>query len=464
MDMTLDRRNILGIAVGGIAAGGATSAQAGSVAAQASDMTVFDAVGLEDASAALERALAAAAARGGAVRLAPGRITISQPVRLPSGARLVGWGGQSRIRCRGAGQLMGDGAIDVLLSDFAIEGQGSDLGSGQGKGERGEAARSGSAAAAALIGFNGCSDVRLCDLEISRAPRDAIRLWRSSGRVMRNRVRSCGNEAINAGDGRGLVIADNDIDEVANNGIVVWRETAGTDGSQVTNNRISRVRAAAGGSGQNGNGINAFRADHVLIANNTISDCAFSAVRCNSASNVQIVANNCRALGEVALYAEFAFEGAVIANNVVAGAATGIEVTNFNDGGRLACVQGNVIRDLVRREAEAVDKRGVGIAVEADTSVAGNTIEGAATAGIMIGWGRYLRQVSANANIIRDCAVGIGISRQGRAGGALVSANMIAGARLGHVCFLDHGEVVGEPAAAGEGDFGAARLTGNVFA
>ena len=46
-----------------------------------------------------------------------------------------------------------------------------------------------------------------------------------------------------------------------------------------------------------------------------------------------------------------------------AGAATGIEVTNFNDGGRLATVQGNVIRELFRREAEPIDKRGVGIAV-----------------------------------------------------------------------------------------------------
>ena len=64
----------------------------------------------------------------------------------------------------------------------------------------------------------------------------------------------------------------------------------------------------------------------------------------------------------------------VIANNLVAGAATGIEVTNFNDGGRLATVQGNVIRELFRREAEPIDKRGVGIAVEADTAVSGNTM------------------------------------------------------------------------------------------
>jgi putative cofactor-binding repeat protein len=55
-------------------------------------------------------------------------------------------------------------------------------------------------------------------------------------------------------------------------------------------------------------------------------------------------------LGEVGLYAEFAFEGAVIANNLVDEGATGISVTNFNEGGRLAVVQGNLIRNLFFRK------------------------------------------------------------------------------------------------------------------
>ena len=65
-----------------------------------------------------------------------------------------------------------------------------------------------------------------------------------------------------------------------------------------------------------------------------------------------MIANSCARLGEVALYAEFGFEGALIANNLVDTAATGISVTNFNDGGRLAVVQGNLVRNLFRREDE----------------------------------------------------------------------------------------------------------------
>jgi putative cofactor-binding repeat protein len=57
-------------------------------------------------------------------------------------------------------------------------------------------------------------------------------------------------------------------------------------------------------------------------------------------------------LGEVALYAEFDFPGTVIANNIVDTAAMGISVTNFNEGGRLAVLQGNLI--LFRRDAMRV--------------------------------------------------------------------------------------------------------------
>jgi uncharacterized secreted repeat protein (TIGR03808 family) len=60
-------------------------------------------------------------------------------------------------------------------------------------------------------------------------------------------------------------------------------------------------------------------------------------------------------LGEVAIYAEFGFEGAVIANNTIDGAAIGVAVTNFNQGGRLAVVQGNLIRNLVPKRPAGTD-------------------------------------------------------------------------------------------------------------
>ena len=170
----------------------------------------------------------------------------------------------------------------------------------------------------------------------------------------------------------------------------------------------------------------------MTVTNNRIIDCAYSAIRGNAASNLIMTNNNCARLGEVALYAEFDFDGAVIANNIIDQAATGISVTNFKQGGRLAIVQGNLIRNLKRREHDK-DKRGTGISVEADTAVTGNIIENAQTMGLAIGWGRYMRDVSACGNLIRKSAIGIGITADHDAGLVLVANNMISGASNGAI-------------------------------
>ena len=158
-----------------------------------------------------------------------------------------------------------------------------------------------------------------------------------------------------------------------------------------------------------------------MVRGNRISNAAFSAVRGNAASNLQIHGNTCTGLGEVALYAEFGFEGAMIANNVIDGAAVGVAVTNFNEGGRLAVVQGNIVRNLVPFRAAGADPNdpaGIGIGVEADTAVTGNVVENAPTAGILLGWGRYMRDVAATGNVMRRCGrrcrcLGCGWSRFG---------------------------------------------------
>jgi putative cofactor-binding repeat protein len=93
-----------------------------------------------------------------------------------------------------------------------------------------------------------------------------------------------------------------------------------------------------------------------------------------------MIGNSCARFGEVALYAEFTFQGAVIANNIVDKAAMGISVTNFNEGGRLAVVQGNLISNVFFRKD--VDARGIGIGVSVDSAagkalITDNLISGA---------------------------------------------------------------------------------------
>ena len=136
-------------------------------------------------------------------------------------------------------------------------------------------------------------------------------------------------------------------------------------------------------------------------------------MRGNSASNIQITGNSVSNVREVALYSEFSFEGAVIANNTVDGAALGVSVCNFNEGGRIAVVQGNIIRNLKPKRPIGTapdDDAGIGIYVEADSSVTGNVIENAPSFGIVAGWGKYLRDVAITGNVIRNAFVGIGVS------------------------------------------------------
>jgi uncharacterized secreted repeat protein (TIGR03808 family) len=168
-------------------------------------------------------------------------------------------------------------------------------------------------------------------------------------------------------------------------------------------------------------------------------------VRGNSASNIHITGNSISNVREVALYSEFAFEGAIIANNTVDRAAVGVSVANFNEGGRIAVVQGNIIRNLLPKRPIATapeDDAGIGIYIEADSAVSGNVIENAPAFGIVAGWGKYLRDVAITGNVIRKAFIGIGVSVADGAGTALVNGNLISDAPRGAVVGLDHAKPV----------------------
>lgn len=448
--MTLNRRHVLATtATAGVALAAASSADAASRKPYASRHAVefFPSRG-GDMTGRLQDAINHAAALGRPVTIAPGRYRVNGKIHLRPGTKLIGPHGLATLALQSQGAIVANNAADVLLDGLTITG------------------RSNTRASAndALLAFNHCDNLAICDVAIDTAPSNAVQLWHCSGRIERCQFTDIAHTAIVSGNAAsGIDISHNRIRRAGNNGIVIWREAAGVDASQVVNNDIAEVRADAGGSGQNGNAINVFRADHVLVSNNTIADCAYSAVRCNSASNAQVIANNCRGIGEVALYAEFGFEGAIIANNLVDRAATGISVTNFNEGGRLATVQGNLVRNLFRREHEPVDKRGVGIAVEADTVVNANTIEAAPTAGIEIGWGRFMRHVAASGNLIRQAGIGIAISNNTKAAGVLVTNNIISATQRGGIRLLDHNRPVGPALDDGAHDPAAATLSGNLI-
>ena len=284
-----------------------------------------------------------------------------------------------------------------------------------------------------------CQDLVISSCSFFASKASGVDIARMLGPRRRQRFGDFGKVGLFALDSKGLEIAGNHLHDIGNNAIQVWTSDRREDGTLIIGNRIERVAANDGGDGQNGNGINIFRGSGVTVANNRITDCAFSAVRDNSGDNITIVNNNCARITETAIFVEFAFSGAVVTGNMLESVSAGISITNYNEGGRLAVCANNVVRD-VKGGGPNPNGRAVGIGVEADTVVNGNVIENSAEIGLAIGWGHYLRNVNAGGNIIRNCPIGIAVSAVPGAQSALIANNLISGATQGAIIGMNHAE------------------------
>ncbi|AKI01330.1 twin-arg-translocated uncharacterized repeat protein [Hoeflea sp. IMCC20628] len=406
---------------------------------------------VDDQSRMFQYAIDDAAANGRVLHLPRGSFVISN-INLPDGARISGVPGATRLIYGGRGHgFLSEGARRVELSGLVLDG------ANQRMGEH----------VSGLLHLRGVTEVIIDELTVSGADGYGITLEACGGRISHCEVSGARLAGIYAIESRGLAISRNVVRDCANGGILVHRWSVGEDATLVDGNRVMRISARAGGTGQNGNGINIFRAGNVMVTGNHVSDCAFSAIRANSASNIQIVSNQAIRSGETAIYAEFSFEGAVIASNLIDGGTVGISVANFNEGGRLASVTGNIIRNLTTHGPYPAEYAGfgIGMAIEADAAVSGNVIEGAPKWGVLMGWGPFLRAVNFTGNTLRDCGAGIAVSVVEGAGAALISGNMFNATPGGAILGCRWNEVVTKDLAkAGAGKFSHLTLERNVVA
>lgn len=460
--MTVDRRSLLAASFGLGAAAATSAAMAAEPSPSSKQKTLrqaFRDIGervmgelkpgsAEDQTAVLQGLIDEAAAKEQAVLLPEGTFIVSG-LRLRAGTCLIGQSRRTVLTFAGGPAFVtADQADGLVLSGITFDGAYKALDPERGSG---------------LLSIANGRGIAIDDIAIRNSALGGLSLTACSGRVENVMVADVLDFGIKSLDATGLDLRTNTIERCGNNGILVWRSEKGEDGTIVASNRIGEIRNAAGGTGEYGNGINVFRAAGVLVAGNRVSGCTYSAVRGNAASNIQILANSCERLGEVAIYSEFGFEGCLIANNVIDTAAAGISVTNFNEGGRLAVIQGNLIRNLFRREKEPEgEKRGEGIGVEADAAVTGNTIEGAPAVGIQIGWGPFMRDVAATGNVIRNSHVGISITNAPEAGACLIANNLISKASGGAIRTMDHGVVSGPDLAREPAKGGHITLSANV--
>jgi uncharacterized secreted repeat protein (TIGR03808 family) len=432
--MDVNRRHLIGASAAGVAGALAMPADAARAAPLTStlgrDVTQFGVRpgSPDDQTRALQRAIDEAARTKIPLALPPG-IYRTGMLRLSNGTQLVGVRGATKLMFTGgAAMLSAEGADNLAVNGITLDGAGIPLPTRRG-----------------LIHCLAGRDLRITDCEIIGSGGGAIWLEQVSGDVSGNIITKTAGTAIVSFDAKGLIVSRNSIIGTSDNGIEILRTSIGDDGTLVADNRVEDIKAGPGGSGQYGNAINAFRAGNVIVRGNRIKNCDYSAVRGNSASNIQITGNSVSDVREVALYSEFSFEGAVIAGNTVDGAAIGVSVCNFNEGGRIAVVQGNIIRNLLAKRPIGTapdDDAGIGIYVEADSAVTGNVIENAPAFGIVAGWGEYLRDVAITGNVIRKAFVGIGVSVAPGAGTALVDNNMISETPRGAVVGLDHARAI----------------------
>src|SRR5260370_5803564 len=316
--MKIDRRRLLVVsALTGAApvASLATPAGAAPLSSFGVDATQLGvrAGGGADQSNMLQSAIDKIASARVPLMLGPGDYRVGG-LSLPSGTQLIGVRGATRLIFSGGSALISArGGDHITLAGLTIDGGGRSLPENS-----------------ALVVFEQCSDLRIVDCEITGSGRSGIRLFEVQGTVSDTTIAKTADVALYSLDARGLTIRNNIVRGAGNGGILVHRSKKGDDGTLVVDNPIEDINNGAGGSGQYGNAINVFRAGNVIVRGNRISRAAYSAVRGNAASNIQITGNTATELGEVAIYSEFGFEGAVIANNTIDGAALGLVTCNFN--------------------------------------------------------------------------------------------------------------------------------------
>ncbi|GLK78205.1 Tat protein [Methylopila jiangsuensis] len=411
------RRRLLGATLAGaavLAAPGLAQAMVGALDAGALGVKPGDG----DQSAALARALARAAKEARPLALPPGRYRVAN-VALPEGAVLVGAPELTRLELAAPGPLLvAKGVRRIALRGLVLDGASAPADFQTG-----------------ALHLEDVGEVALDELAVLDAGGSGVVLLRSGGALRRSHIEQARHAGLFCMDGKGVTVSDNLVRGCRNNGVVVRRSAKADDGSVIANNRIEDTGALDGGLGWNGNAVNVSKAGGVMVSGNAIRRSAFSAVRAHETTDVLISGNVCLEGGETALYVEFGFDGAVVSGNLVDGAASGIAAANFREGGKLAAVTGNVLRNLFRRKLLDMpgEGYGLGIGIEAGAAVTGNVIENAAAFGIYAGWGPYLRDVAVSGNVIRECEVGIGVSVVDGAGPTTIAGNVIAGSRKGAV-------------------------------
>lgn len=374
----------------------------------------------DEQSSALQQAIDAAARDGRPLFLSPGRYEVSN-LRLPERLSLVGVAGATRLVYGGGGVLMtAKGCRSLCLDGIVLDGSNRSLADDDG----------------ALVSLLDVEDLELSRVEILGSAGHGLALARCGGRLAGTKISGARGCGLVSTDARGLTVADGLFAGCGDGGVHVIRWSDATDGTVITRNRFEDLGAAA----SDGAAILIEGASDVAIDDNTLRDCAGIGIALRGTRRPRISGNGLRATARAAI-SLITPTGGSLTGNVIDEAAAGIVLEgDGRDDGPPSAISGNIVSRLA---ADPDDPRGtgIGIAVETGAALNGNSVDGAESAGIRLGWGPRSADAVASGNVVRRSAVGIGVSVVGGDGGAVVSANMIAGAGKGAICGLAYAEI-----------------------
>jgi uncharacterized secreted repeat protein (TIGR03808 family) len=311
-----------------------------------------------------------------------------------------------------------------------------------------------------------CQDILIEGCIFRNAKTSALGLDACTGRVVGNQIygieqagilggRFYGNYASHAlgthtVQPRGMEITGNHVHDIGNNGIMLkhYGPTSEEDGSIISNNHVEGILSGSG-NGQHGNGIYVFASDNVIVSNNRITNCDYSAIRNASSKHVTISNNSISRISENAIFVEFAFESTMVSGNVVEDAFRGIQLSG-GDGvlGYSGICSNNIVRNINRPTLNPDGGKFMGIMIASINTVAiGNVIENVGTnadgpgIGLLIQDWKASHYHSAQNNMIKNVGYGIGVVLgTGDGEGATtisVTGNTIADASISAIQLLD---------------------------
>lgn len=365
----------------------------------------------------LSARLRAAITTGAAVSLPAGEISVNG-LDLPDGATLKGVPGRTILKLSGAGPLLSAHlARRITLEGLVLDGAAGFIGRDKG-----------------LLDFSDVAELSIHGCVIRHSTGHGVSLTRCGGVFAENEISHADDAGFHSLDGLGLNIEGNHIRDCADNGVVLRASAAGRyEGARVRNNSVEDVRNRSGGNGPYGNGVLVWGASGISVARNRIARCAYSAVRNNAGHSVSVLGNDCRDLGEKAMYAEFGAKNATFRDNHIENAGAGIAVANADHGTDGALVSGNTIIGMKPNRPDADFGPDMlwltGILVEKNAVVSGNHIVGPGWIGVALGgWRENLR---AEANDISDVDYGVVFATGEGTGEAAIVDNRIRARKAG---------------------------------